>query len=140
MDFKFSDSRVFTDKEKKYYTTTKGQKLDLTWKPTIIDRLYKEYTELLFDIKKMYPIQLATLERVKKGDVSEEDTDFIENFANKIDEYRNKFDQILIAALKANGLEVNSEWIEENLVVEEKDIILQIIMDIYQEQFNLKKK
>lgn len=140
MEFKFSDSKVFTDKEKKIYTTVNGVKLDLTWKPAIIDRLYSEYTVLLFDIKEMYAKQIETLEKIKKGKNTDQDTAFIESFANKIEEYRNKFNQIVIAALKANGTEVTSQWIEDNLLVEEKDLIVQIIMDIHQEQFNIKKK
>ena len=140
MEFKFSDSKVFTEKEKKIYTTVNGEKIDLTWKPSIIDRLYKEYTEMLFEIKKQYPVHLEKLERAKKGNIKPEDTEFIEKFSELIENYRNKFNQILIAAMKANGREIDDKWIESNLVVEEKDLIIQIIMDIHQDQFSLKKK
>ena len=140
MEFKFSDSKVFTEKEKKIYTTVNGEKIDLTWKPSIIDRLYKEYTEMLFEIKKQYPVHLEKLERAKKGNIKPEDTEFIEKFSELIENYRNKFNQILIASMKANGREIDDEWIESNLVVEEKDLIIQIIMDIHQDQFSLKKK
>ena len=140
MEYKFSDSRPATEKEKKYYTTSTGERLNLTWKPSIIDRLYKEYIEIQLKVYEGYDNYVKMLDEMKKkSEISEEDKQAIADYVDMIDLYEQKCYLIILTALKANDIIKDEDWLE-TLVSEEKDMIVRLIMDIPEQDFKTKKK
>ena len=126
MEYNFSNSKIFTQKDKKFYTTKSGEKLELTWKPAIIDKIYREYIDCQFKLSTEIEKYKSVL---KEKDLSPDNREFITEFLENLDEYKNKGYQIIIAALRANGKDFTDEWIDTNLLAEEKELIVQIIMD-----------
>lgn len=140
MEYKFSDSRPATEKEKKYYVTSAGEKINLTWKPAIIDKLYKEYIEIQLKVYEGYEGYVKMLDEMKKkSEISEEDKQAIADYVDMIDLYKQKCYLIILTALKANDIIKDEDWLE-TLVSEEKDMIVRLIMDIPEQDFKTKKK
>jgi hypothetical protein len=139
MEYKFSDSKIFTEKEKKYYIASNGDKLDFTWKPSIIDKLYKEYVEVQMKVFEGYKSYVAMIESAKKAsNVTDADKQAIYDYSELIDQYKIKSHSIIIASLRANNIQKEESYLE-NLLSEEKDIMIRLIMDIPSD-FDIKKK
>ena len=139
MEYKFSDAKLFTEKERKIYTTASGEKLDLTWHPSIVDSLYREYTELLAKVGQDYALFQTNLEIAKTTKLPDEQLKVITDYIELMDSFKSKGYQIIMAALKANGREVDDKWLDANLLAEEKELLVQLIMDI-SDNFILKTK
>lgn len=138
MKYSFKESKVFLEKDKRLYTTSGGIELDLTWKPSIIDKLYKEYATIQAKVVDEYPRLQEGLQLLKQG--KPEGTEYVTKYMAINDEYRSKEIEIIITALKANDMDVDEKWILENLVNDETSIIVSIIMGIEESIFADAKK
>lgn len=135
MDYSFAGSKVFTEKEKKIYTTLSGVKLDLTWRPSIIDKYYKEYVDAKYELTVGYQKFSDTLTALKSG--TPDEADIMKKYLADIDNFKNIGYKIILAAFKANKQDYDETFIDTSLTSEEKELVIFIIMDIANEQFNL---
>lgn len=129
MEFKFQDSHVYTEKEKKYYTTSLGERVDFTWKPAILDLLFKEYSEIQAEIYNGQQGYIEFLNALrKKNKVDPEDEATIKAQIDLIANLHEKGDLIIITALKANGIEKTPDWLTQ-FPEEERSLMIRLIMD-----------
>lgn len=129
MEYKFENSRLYTEKEKKYYTTSMGEKVEFTWKPTIIDLLFKEYTDIQLKISEGYDRYVSFVNELKKkNSVSEEDKAYLKDYMSMIEDLEEKGNLIIITTLKQNKIEKDNNWIKQ-YSTEEKHLMIDIIMD-----------
>ncbi len=136
MDYNFTGSRVFTEKEKKIYTTLGGVKLDLTWRPSIIDRYYKEYVDAKYELSTGLDKFQETLNALRK-DGTPDTENIMKDYLAAIDAWKNIGYKIILAAFKANNQEYDETFIDTSLTSEEKELVISIIMDVGNEQFNI---
>jgi len=114
------DARAKLESQKRIYKTVNGQELDVTFMPFALNKLGLEYTTAYFDsVNALKEYQKKPVDKITEKDV--------DDLQKKMKIYTDKGKEIIIAALHANGKEVDEKWLEENLVADEFHLFINYI-------------
>lgn len=128
------DSALVLKSEKRIFKSVLGTEFDVTFKPFVINMLAKEYALAHKDCVEAIT---AYQEKALAGIATEADVDDINEKNQKFTDTGFK---IILAALKANKLNYDEEYVQDNIALEEFTVFIDYIIGSRQDTDEKTKK
>jgi hypothetical protein len=126
------DSAILLNSKKRIFKSVLGTELDVTYRPYILNILTSEYARLQ---------EIATTairEYVEKSATAT--IEDVETFQTATKNFTDCGIKIILATLKANKKEVDEEWLQENIALDEFNNLVNYIIGTIPDPVDTKKK